>query len=148
MVRKIQENYNMKFLLIITTFFIGHTIFGQTPDIKMIEYLGEEKASELLANNPDKYNHQLDFINQSWYVQDVSFKDLSNLTDFRTVTYKGTGTNRFDDGTNFYVENFNPLLYNITIQDKYPTTYKLGDTGQIIVFYSREYFLKKQNNSK
>ena len=143
MVLKIQENYNMKVFILITSLFLGLNLFGQTPDAKVIEHLGEEKATELFSSNLAKYNHLLDFINQSWYVQDVSFKDLSSLIDFRTVTYTGTEANKFDDGTNFHIENFNPLLYNVTIQDKYPTTFKLGETGKIIVFYSREYFLKK-----
>jgi len=148
MVLKTRENYNMKVFTLLVSLFFGLNVIGQTLDSKVIEYLGAEKASELLANNPDKYNHLLDFINQSWYVQDVSFKDLSNLTDFRTVQYKGTGVNQFDDGTNFHIENFNPLLYKINIQDKYPTTYKLGETGKIIVFYSREYFINKLEESK
>ena len=90
----------------------------------------------------------MDFIDHSWYVQDVNFKDLSDLKDFRTVNFKGTGINLFDDGQNFRIENFNPLLYEIKIQDKYPTVFKLGETGKIIVFYSREYFIEKAKETK
>ena len=138
----------MKILFFIIALSIGTKIIGQTPDLKVIEHLGNEKADQLLASSPDKYEHLLNYINSSWYVQDVSFKDLANVTDFRTVEFIGNGVNRFDDGKSFYIENFNPLLYNIPIQNKYPTTYKLGDTGKIITFYSREYFIKKLNDEE
>jgi hypothetical protein len=102
---------------------IAFNSIGQNINPKVIESLGAEKAHELFSNNPEKYNHLLDFIDHSWYVQDVSFKDLSDLKDFRTVNFKGTGLNLFDDGQNFRIENFNPLLYEIKIEDKYPTVF-------------------------
>ncbi len=138
----------MKLIILASSLIIGFNSIGQNINSKVIEYLGAEKANELFSNNADKYNYLLDFIDHSWYVQDVSFKDLSDLKDFRTVNFKGTGANLFDDGQNFLIENFNPLLYDIKIQDKYPTTYKLGETGKIIVFYSREYFIEKAKETK
>ena len=138
----------MKLIILASALIIGFNSIGQNINSKVIEYLGAEKANELFSNNADKYTHLLDFIDNSWYVQDVSFKDLSDLKDFRTVNFKGTGANLFDDGQNFLIENFNPLLYDIKIQDKYPTTYKLGETGKIIVFYSREYFIEKAKETK
>jgi len=138
----------MKLIILTFTFIYSYYSFGQNINPKVIEHLGIEKAQELFSNNPEKYNHLLDFINHSWYVQDVSFKDLSNLKDFRAVHFKGVGANLFDDGQNFLIENFNPLLYEIQIQDKYPTIYKLGETGKIIVFYSREYFIEKHKKTK
>ncbi len=133
----------MKLVILGSAIIIGFNSMGQNINAKVIEYLGTETANELFSNNVEKYNHLLNFINNSWYVQDVSFKDLSNLKDFRTVNFKAIGANLFDDGQNFRIENFNPLLYDIKIQDKYPTIYKLGETGKIIVFYSREYFIEK-----
>lgn len=138
----------MKLVLFASFLVIGFNSIGQNINAKVIEYLGAEKANELFSNNTGKYAHLLDFIDNSWYIQDVSFKDLSDLKDFRTVNYKGTDINLFDDGQNFLIENFNPLLYDIKIQDKYPTTYKLGETGKIIVFYSREYFIEKHKETK
>ena len=138
----------MKLNILIFALVIAGNSVGQNISSKIIESLGTEKAHELFSNNPEKYNHLLNFINHSWYIQDVSFKDLSDLKDFRTVTFKGTGSNLFDDGQNFRIENFNPLLYEIKIQDKYPTVYKLGETGKIIVFYSREYFIEKAKENK
>jgi hypothetical protein len=138
----------MKLTILASALIIGLNSIGQNINSKVIEYLGAEKAKELFSNNAEKYNHLLDFIDNSWYVQDVSFKDLSDLKDFRTVNFKGTGANLFDDGENFLIEKFNPLLYDIKIQDKYPTTYKLGETGKIIVFYSREYFIEKAKETK
>ena len=138
----------MKLVILVSTLIIGFNSIGQNINSKVIEYLGAEKGNELFSNNIDKYKHLLDFIDNSWYVQDVSFKDLSDLKDFRTVQFKGTGANLFDDGENFLIENFNPLLYDIKIQDKYPKTYKLGETGKIIVFYSREYFIEKAKETK
>lgn len=133
----------MKLIILVSALIIAFNSIGQNINSKVIEYLGTEKANDLFSNNVEKYTHLLDFIDNSWYVQDVSFKDLSDLKDFRTVNFKGTGANLFDDGQNFLIENFNPLLYEIKIQDKYPTIYKLGETGKIIVFYSREYFIEK-----
>ena len=138
----------MKLVILVSSLIIGFNSIGQNINSKVIEYLGAEKGNELFSNNIDKYKHLLDFIDNSWYVQDVSFKDLSDLKDFRTVQFKGTGANLFDDGENFLIENFNPLLYDIKIQDKEPTTYKLGETGKIIVFYSREYFIEKTKETK
>ena len=138
----------MKLAILASALVIGSHSIGQNINAKVIEYLGADKANELFSNNTGKYVHLLEFIDNSWYVQDVSFKDLSGLKDFRTVNFKGTGANLFDDGTNFYIENFNPLLYEINIQAKYPTTYKLGETGKIIVFYSREYFIEKTKETK
>ena len=138
----------MKLVILVSTLIIGFNSIGQNINSKVIEYLGAEKGNELFSNNIDKYKHLLDFIDNSWYVQDVSFKDLSDLKDFRTVQFKGTGANLFDDGENFLLENFNPLLYDIKIEDKEPKTYKLGETGKIIVFYSREYFIEKAKETK
>ncbi len=138
----------MKLIILSFAFMYSYCSFGQNINPKVIEYLGVEKSHELFSNNPEKYNHLLNFINYSWYVQDVSFKDLSDLKDFRTVHFKGAVVNLFDDGQNFLIENFNPLLYEIKIQDKYPTIYKLGETGKIIVFYSREYFINKHKKTK
>jgi hypothetical protein len=138
----------MKLIILTFSLMIAFNSIGQNINPKVIESLGAEKAHELFSNNPEKYNHLLDFIDHSWYVQDVSFKDLSDLKDFRTVNFKGTGLNLFDDGQNFRIENFNPLLYEIKIEDKYPTVYKLGETGKIIVFYSREYFIEKAKETK
>lgn len=138
----------MKLNILICALVIAYNSVGQNISPKIVESLGAEKAHDLFSNNPEKYNHLLDFIDHSWYIQDVSFKDLSDLKDFRTVTFKGTGVNLFDDGQNFRIENFNPLLYEIKIQDKYPTVYKLGETGKIIVFYSREYFIEKAKDTK
>lgn len=138
----------MKLNILIFALVIAYNSVGQNISPKIVESLGAEKAHDLFSNNPEKYNHLLDFIDHSWYIQDVSFKDLSDLKDFRTVTFKGTGVNLFDDGQNFRIENFNPLLYEIKIQDKYPTVYKLGETGKIIVFYSREYFIEKAKDTK
>jgi len=138
----------MKLIIFAAVLIIAFNSIGQNINSKVTEYLGAEKAHELFSNNVEKYNHLLNFINNSWYVQDVSFKDLSNLKDFRTVNFKAIGANLFDDGQNFRIENFNPLLYEIKIQDKYPTIYKLGETGKIIVFYSREYFIEKVKEIK
>ena len=138
----------MKLVILVSSLIIGFNSIGQNINSKVIEYLGAEKGNELFSNNIDKYKHLLDFIDNSWYVQDVSFKDLSDLKDFRTVQFKGTGANLFDDGENFLLENFNPLLYDIKIEDKEPKTYKLGETGKIIVFYSREYFIEKAKETK
>ena len=138
----------MKLNILLFALAIAYNSFGQNISPKIIESLGAEKAHDLFSNNLEKYNHLMDFIDHSWYVQDVSFKDLSDLKDFRTVPFKGTGSNLFDDGQNFRIENFNPLLYEIKIQDKYPTVYKLGETGKIIVFYSREYFIDKAKETK
>lgn len=138
----------MKLIVLTAALIFGFNSIAQNVSFKVIEYLGSEKANDLFSNNVEKYKHLLDFIDNSWYVQDVSFKDLSNLKDFRTVNFKGAGANLFDDGQNFLIENFNPLLYDIQIQDKYPTTYKLGETGKIIVFYSRDYFIEKVNQIK
>lgn len=138
----------MKLIILIFALMIAFNSIGQNINPKVIESLGAEKAHDLFSNNPEKYNHLLDFIDHSWYVQDVNFKDLSDLKDFRTVNFKGTGINLFDDGQNFRIENFNPLLYEIKIQDKYPTVFKLGETGKIIVFYSREYFIEKAKETK
>ena len=138
----------MKLAILAAALIIGFNSIGQNINSKVIEYLGAEKGNELFSNNIEKYKHLLDFIDNSWYVQDVSFKDLSDLKDFRTVQFKGTGANLFDDGENFLIENFNPLLYDIKIEDKEPKTYKLGETGKIIVFYSREYFIEKTKETK
>ena len=138
----------MKLIILTIALMIAFNSIGQNINPKVIESLGVERAHDLFSNNPEKYNHLLDFINHSWYVQDVHFKDLSDLKDFRTVNFKGTGLNLFDDGQNFRIENFNPLLYEIKIEDKYPTVYKLGETGKIIVFYSREYFIEKAKETK
>ena len=138
----------MKLIILTIALMIAFNSIGQNINPKVIESLGVERAHDLFSNNPEKYNHLLDFINHSWYVQDVHFKDLSDLKDFRTVNFKGTGLNLFDDGQNFRIENFNPLLYEIKIEDKYPTVYKLGETGKIIVFYSREYFMEKAKETK
>lgn len=133
----------MKILLFIIAFCTFQTSFSQGSDQKVIDHLGAEKAEELYSTNRDKYDHLLHFINHSWYVQDVSFKDLSNVTDIRTIKYNGPKNNLFDDGVNFNVSNFNPLLYDINIQSDFATTYRLGETGQIIVFYSRNYYIEK-----
>jgi len=138
----------MKLIILTIALMIAFNSIGQNINPKVIESLGVERAHDLFSNNPEKYNHLLDFINHSWYVQDVHFKDLSDLKDFRTVNFKGTGLNLFDDGQNFRIENFNPLLYEIKIEDKFPTVYKLGETGKIIVFYSREYFMEKAKETK
>jgi len=131
--------YTLLFIL------ISLTTIGQEINHKVIEHLGDQQAKDLFNSNRDKYDHLVDFIENSWYLQDVSFKDLSDVKDIRSLNFIGSGVNRFDDGTNFHIEFFNPLLYDIKIENSYPTKYKLGNTGKIIVFYSRTYFLNKNN---
>ena len=138
----------MRFLVsFIFLFFSGH-LLAQEVNQKVIDYLGEAQANELYNTKKDKYNHLLQYINHSWYIQDVSFKDLSNIKDIRSVKYTGPSLNTFDDGINFNISNFNPLFYDIKIQANFATTYKLGNSGKIIVFYSRDFYIEKYELKK
>ena len=133
----------MKLLLLVTVMITAMGGIAQSPDQRIIDYLGNTEASNLYTSNRAKYDHLLDYIENSWYTQDVSFKDVSHLTDIRDVEYIGTSPNLFDNGASFDLTQFNPLLYKIEIHNDQPSQYRLGETGQIIVFYSRQFYLEK-----
>ena len=135
-----------KFLLLfVGGFLLCSGAFAQSPvDSRLVDLYGQNYINQVQTNNPRLIEYWDFCLTSSYYVSGSGGKDLSDLPDFATVISKQglPGPTTIDPDT------FNPLAYLDVTDREQRAYYRLGNTGNLIVFYSRKEVTEKFNDFK
>lgn len=117
------------------------------PDERLFVKYSQDYISGMLKNNPenlDYLNYCLD--NSCYFITDESdkFKDCSKLTLFDNQT-KSSIQNVVES---IDKSNFNILNFDLKLSYNQKTPYRIGNTNEIVVFYSLKEMADRYNKFK
>ncbi len=154
-----KSKINTIILIFLAVFFFRNS-FAQnitnniSPDPRLYECFDSAYIQRTLSGNPEGiiyYNYLLD---HSYFIaENDPSKPTTNALDIYKVKKKDlkkTGKTEFfnEDLSSFNPKKFNVLSYNFIYDFNKYTTYKLGNTGKLLVFYPKSVFIQMYNEYK
>jgi hypothetical protein len=148
------------FLFIFLSIITFSNSFGQntttaiTPDARLYQCFDSAYVQRTLAINPEGILYYNYFLDYSYYIatNDPSKPTTTALDIYKvkTTDIAGTGkTSLFnEDLSKFDAKTFNVLKYDFATDFNKYTTYKLGNTGKLLVFYPKAVFIEMYNEYK
>lgn len=137
-------------ILLLTIVLIGsEPVFGQENNLKidqrLIDTYGINRCQEMLSNQPE-FIHYMNFYVQNAYqiMEDVPARKLSYFEDISTITNTRTNSPISPDD----LENLNILFLDIERKNDQFLTYKIGETGTVVVFIAPNNLLEQYNELK
>jgi len=146
-------------LIFIAVFFLRNSFAQNTnnsiiPDSRLYKCFDSSYVQQTLKGDQEGiiyYNYLLD---HSYFIakNDPSkpSTDALDIYKVKKIDFKKSGKIEFfnEDLSSFNQKTFNVLIYDfVTDFNKY-TTYKLGETGNLIVFYPKYVFIQMYNEYK
>lgn len=126
-----------QFLIVLTSILMTSlTVFGQFVDPRLQEKYSESEIVSISNNYPNELKYLNWYLDNSFVIIDLSAEKceyLPYLKHFDPLT-KTVGENVSD----IAIGNFNVLLFSYERKYDKPTTYRIGDSGKAIVFFSEK----------
>ena len=121
--------------------------FGQMSfdnvDQRIIDLYGETRVNEMVVNQPNLIDYLNYYVNNAYQiVYDVPDRKLGQFEDISTITNTRTGLAISESD----LENLNILLLSITRKQDQYLTFKIGTTGNVIVFIAPQFLLGEYNS--
>jgi len=149
-VRKI----TIKSLLIFAILFIANTVVAQVTfnnvDQRLMDVYGKARVQQMMTDQPQFIDYMNYYVQNGYQIMyDVPERKLANFKDVSTITNTRTG----DSVTANDIYDLNIMLLDIhRNQDEY-LTYKVGETGTVVVFIApknllEEYQMMKKTEGK
>lgn len=114
------------------------------PDERLSEFYSEERIETLLTKQPQIIKYWNYFLDNSYLIEDMPNEKANsypNLKDQVKVN-RETGVSY---EVSMDVSELNLMLFDLEITKDKRKVYRLGDTGQVIVFLSKDEFLAQYN---
>ncbi len=128
-------------LVIFTQIGFGQVSF-ESVDQRIIDLYGEDRVQEMVVNQPNFIAYLNYYVNNAYQiVYDVPERKLAQFEDISTLTNTKTGLAISESD----IENLNILLMSITRSQEEYLTYKIGNTGTVIVFIAPQFLLEEYN---
>lgn len=114
------------------------------PDSRLSEFFPDKHIQKLLTHQPEIISYWNYFLDNSYVIQSLPNEKANSYRNFADLAKINPETNeQFDVSLN--ESEINVLLFNLRIQKDKRTTFRLGDTGKTITFYSKDEFLASYN---
>lgn len=111
-------------------------------DQRLIDVYGETRVKEMLINQYEFVDYMNFYVQNAYEIlTDVPERKLPYFEDISTLINTRTGESITEDD----IDNLNILFLSITRKNNEYLTYKLGDTGTVVVFISPENVLERYN---
>ncbi len=124
------------------------------PDQRLYNCFTKEYVDGLISN-PRLLLYYNFYLDNSWFLSESKAEKPLPGSDISTVPLadNSVGANSLsikgefysEDVTKFDVKTFNPLMYDFKTDANYYTSYKLGNTGKAVIFYSHRKFAELYN---
>ena len=111
-------------------------------DVRLIEVYGASRINEMLADQPQMISY-LNFYVQNAYevVYDVPERKLGQFKDISEIHNLRTGESISADD----LDQLNVLLLDIQRKNDQYLTYKVGNSGTVVVFISPQFLVNEFN---
>lgn len=117
----------------------------KTPDQRLIDAFGVVKVSSWQKNSPDSIAYYNFLVQSGFEVYTPEWADAqSNLDDISMFPL----SKKEIDALLTDQSKFNVLLYLSYFDENKPQTYRISDTGYILVFHPLNYIRTKQKSGK
>lgn len=116
-------------------------------DQRVIDLYGESRVVQMIGDQPEFISYLNYYVKNAYQIMtDVPERKLAQFEDISTIKNTRTGENLTSDDIN----NLNILLLSIQRGQDQFLTFKVGDTGTVIVFIApsqvmSEFLLTQQN---
>lgn len=114
------------------------------PDARIYEIYSEERVQTLVDNKPEIIRYWNYFLDHSYLVEDIPDEKTYNYPDLKSVAKLDRTSNLAFD-VSVEEASLNVLLFDPKIPQDKSIIYRLGDTGKIIVFFSKKEFQAAYN---
>ena len=143
------KRFLSKFILVLSLFFASVTVLGQLNytdvDQRIIDVYGEDRVQLMIVEQPDLINYLNYYVRNSYQVlYDIPARKLVGFEDISTLTNTRTGVAL--TANDLY--QINILLVSVTRKSDQYLTYKVGETGTVIVFIAPQFLLEQYNEQK
>jgi hypothetical protein len=111
-------------------------------DSRIIELYGASRVQEMIANQPQMISY-LNYYVQNAYqvVHEIPERKLSQFKDISEIHNLRTGVSISADD----LDHLNVLLLDIQRKNDQYVTYKLGNTGSVVVFIAPQFLVSEYN---
>lgn len=134
-----------KIILLLTLILIGFGVFSQTLpiDSRLYARYSEEELQNMQQNNPEDLEYFNWFVENSYVIKTVA---NPGTLDYPKLRYLDNETKSVGcEVTEFNADNFNIMEYAVNVEPKKSVAYVIGNTGKVLVFYSKEYLTELYN---
>lgn len=122
-----------KLFIMLAIVMISSFTMAQEVSEKVEAAFSPEEIQEL-QQDPEQLEYW-NFYADNVFVYNVDAKNWQDFDDISTLQPKSDNTPVLTT-ENFDPETFNPLLYDIELEDKEIQYFKIGDTGEVLMIYS------------
>jgi len=144
------------FLFIFPLAFITETAISQntvniSPEPRLYECFDSAYVQRTLDRNPETIIYYNFYLDNSYYLSENNPEkptiEAIDIFKVKKINYKNSGIPEFfnENLTTFDTKKFNPLKYEFAIDFNKYITYKLGNTGKLLVFYPKSVFIQMYN---
>jgi hypothetical protein len=129
-------------LVMFVQFGFGQVSF-ENVDQRIIDLYGESRVNEMIVNQPNLIDYLNYYVNNAYkIIYDVPERKLGQFEDISSITNTRTGLAIAEND----LDNLNILLLSITRSQNEYLTYRIGSTGNVIVFIAPQFLLDEYNN--
>lgn len=116
------------------------------PDVRLSELHSEVRIEKILENQPQIIQYWNYFLDHSYMVEDIPDEKTYAYPNLKDLVKINRETNAAYE-VSMEESALNVVLFDLTIEKDKRSIYRLGDTGKIIVFFSKNEFLTQYNSS-
>lgn len=114
-------------------------------DQRVIDVYGESRVQQMLVEQPEFIAYMNYYVQNAYSIAyDIPTYKLENFEDISTLTNSRTG----DAISAEEIDSLNVLLLSITRGNEEYLTYKVGETGTVIIFISPKFLVEQYNDWK
>ena len=127
-----------KILTLISIVCVYGTMCAQqvTPDPRLSQVWDENTIEHHLAYSPTTIQYYNFFLDHAYVIEDFPVDKMDAYENIPELQLKDAFANETPDFSNAGLKNLNIMKYDIEIHSNQRSTYRLGKSGKIIVFYS------------
>ena len=127
-----------KILFFIAIVFSAVSMLAQqvTPDARLLQVWDEETIQHHVNFSPTTIQYYNYFLDHAYFIEDFPVEKMNVYADIPNLQLKSEFSNESSDFSPEGLKNLNIMKYDLSLLPDRRVTYRLGNTGKIIVFYS------------
>lgn len=114
------------------------------PDDRLSEFYPDKHIQKLLTHQPEIISYWNYFLDNSYVIEDLPTGKSVSYPNFEDLAKVNPETSQQFE-VSLVESEINVLLFNLRIQKDRRTSFRLGDTGKVITFYSKDEFIANYN---
>ena len=114
------------------------------PDERLLELYSQKHIDKLMTNQPNIIAYWNYFLDHSYFIENPPVSKANTYPNLEDAVLTNPETGLPYD-VSMEVNQLNVKLFHLEIQKNKRVSYRLGDTGKLITFYSKDEFLANYN---